>query len=201
MANLPKSVLMSALGGLIFATASPVAAGEVPEILHERTIAASAAKVWQAFTTSAGAESFFARKARIDPRIDGEYSILFFPDNEPGLRGAENMRILAIEPDEYRLVYTWNSPAIYAHTRNQRAVVEIELSPEGEKATHLKLRHFAFGDTEEWAEIRRYFQGAWNVVLNRLEYSLAHGPIDWDRVAEIDGLQYSGPNDDEVGER
>jgi len=193
MAKHLKSVLLSALPGLMVATATAARAGDLPDILHQRIVAATPNQVWQAFTTSAGAETFFARKAVIDPRIDGEYSILFFPDNEPGRRGAENMRILAIEPAEHRLVYSWNSPPVYAYTRNQRTVVEIELSPAGDNATLVKLRHFAFGDTEEWGQIRTYFDGAWNVVLNRLEYRFNKGPIDWDRVAEIDGLTFSGP--------
>lgn len=197
MANPLKAILYCATTGLMATTATAAYADDPPDILHERVIPALPEQVWQAFTTSEGAATFFSRKAVIDPRVDGEYSILFFPDNPPGKRGAENMRILAIEPDQHRLVYTWNSPANYAHTRNQRAVVEVELSPAGDNATRVKLRHFAFGDTHEWQQIRDYFDGAWTVVLNRLEYRFENGPIDWDHVSEIEGLTYSGPDKSE----
>ena len=59
-------------------------------------------------------------------------------------------------------------------------------------ATRVQLRHFGWGTGEEWLATRDYFAGAWEVVLNRLEYRFARGPVDWDRIGEIDGLLYSG---------
>ena len=54
--------------------------------------------VWSWWTTEAGIKSFLAPGARIEPRVDGEFDVLFSPDAPPGQRGAEGLRIIAFEP-------------------------------------------------------------------------------------------------------
>ena len=168
-----------ALAALLFA--GQAAAAEPAPIEVNRLLDVPIEKAWASWTTMDGLERFFAREAIVEARVDGEYSVLFFPDNPPGSRGAENMRIVAIEPPN-RLMFTWNSPTFFAPTREQRAIVEIFLQPAGPGRTQLTLRHFAFGRGGQWAGIRKYFDGAWPVVLDRLAYSYANGPIDWDDV-------------------
>lgn len=159
--------------------AAPTArAADIAPIEIQRTVDAPIEDVWASWASSDGAESFFAPKAVVKPQIDGEYSMLFFPDNAAGSRGAEGMRILAIEPPK-RLVVSWNSPKFFGPVREQRAVLEIRLDALSPDQTSLTLRHFGWGTGPEWAAIRHYFNQAWPLVLDRLDYRFAVGPVDW----------------------
>lgn len=163
---------------------------ELAPLYINRCIDASIDSVWQSWATAAGIRSFFARDGVVEPHIDGDYSILFFPENPKGLRGAENMRIVAIEPEK-RLVITWNNPPQFTTIKEQRALVEYRLRQQDDCGTEIQIKHFGWGQSDEWAEARVYFKGAWETVLDRLEYQFEHGPLDWDNIPEH--LLYSGP--------
>lgn len=185
--------LICKTASIAFLLVSTSLATQPDPILITRTIDAPIEEVWASWTTVDGLQQFFSRKAVVEPKIDGEYSILFFPDNPPGTRGAEHMRIVAIEPP-HRIMFTWNSPPFFGPVRDQRALVEVFLEDTGSQQTRLTLSHFGWGRGEQWPRIRKYFDGAWRVVLNRLDYSYANGPIDWDNVPQH--LYYNvGPDD------
>lgn len=167
-------------------------AQEVDALEFRRHLNVSTEAVWEAWTTVEGARGFFGRDAIIEGRVEGEYSILFFPENPPGSRGAENMRILAFEPAAGRFAFTWSSPPTVPYARSQRTMVEVLLAAGQNGGTDLVLYHYGWGQAEDWPAARDYFKGAWEVVLNRLEYRFEHGPVDWNRVSEIEGLYYSG---------
>jgi uncharacterized protein YndB with AHSA1/START domain len=182
-----KNKLVFLIFGLAMSSAS--GAADLAPIYAERCINADIEEVWRDWTTADGIRSFFAREGTVDARIDGEYSVLFYPDNPKGLRGAENMRIVAIEPNR-RLVVTWNHPARFATIKEQRALVEYRLSP-ADCGTRVRIKHFGWGTSREWADAHAYFEGAWETILKRLEYRHANGPLDWDNLP--DHLWYRGP--------
>ena len=163
---------------------------ELAPVYISRCIDASIETVWESWTTAAGIRSFFARDGVVEPHVDGEYSVLFFPENPPGLRGAEGMRIVAIEPSK-RLVITWNQPPQFATIKEQRALVEYRFRERNDCGTEVQVKHFGWGQSDEWAQAREYFRGAWETILDRLEYQYEHGPLDWDNVP--DHLWYTGP--------
>lgn len=185
-----SGIILSAI--LALSLGARAKAQEVDGLEFQRHINASTEAVWEAWTTVEGARSFFSKDAVIQGRVDGEYSILFFPDNPPGSRGAENMRILAFEPAAGRFAFTWSSPPTVPYARGQRTMVEVLLEEGQNGGTDLVLYHYGWGQAEDWPAARDYFKGAWEVVLNRLEYRFKHGPVDWSQVSEIDGLYYSG---------
>ena len=164
---------------------------ELAPIYINRCIDASIEQVWDSWTTAAGIRSFFSRDSVVEPHIDGEFSVLFFPDEPPGLRGAEGMRIVALEPEK-RLVVTWDQPPRFATIKDQRALVEYLFREGKECGTEMRVKHFGWGNSNEWMEAREYFEGAWETVLDRLEYRYENGPLDWDNVP--DHLWYRGPS-------
>lgn len=165
-----------------------IAAAETRVLSLETTVNAAQSEVWNAWTTEAGIETFFARAANVELRTNGAYEIFFFPDNEAGQRGAEGTLVLAVEPMR-RLAFTWDAPPMWPTVRAQRTMVEVRLR-EKKGQTRVTLTQVGWGDEAEWDEVYQYFQGAWAVVLKRLRHRFNHGPVDWDNLP--DTLRHRG---------
>jgi uncharacterized protein YndB with AHSA1/START domain len=134
--------------------------------------------VWQAWTTSAGIKTFFAPDGRVEARVDGPFEIYFNPYAEAGQRGADGMRVLAIQ-DRRMLSFTWNAPPSMPEARKQRTYVTLRFEPQGEGETRLSLYHGGWGDGGEWDEAFTYFSKAWPRVLASLQKRFEEGPVDW----------------------
>jgi uncharacterized protein YndB with AHSA1/START domain len=149
-------------------------------ILRARlTLEAPLEAVWSAWATEEGVKTFFAPGCHIEPRVDGAYEIFFNPQGEPGLRGAEGMRILAFEPKR-RLAFTWNAPPDQPDVRAQRTIVTLEFEPQGDARTRLTFTHSGWGSGPEWDKAYAYFDRAWGgFVLPNLVQRFSHGPLDW----------------------
>jgi uncharacterized protein YndB with AHSA1/START domain len=81
----------------------------------EATVKAPVAEVWRLFTTSQGAEEFFAEKANIGLAIGGPYEIQFDPKNEQS--GTKGLKVLSYAPEEM-ISFQWNAPTEYPEVRN-----------------------------------------------------------------------------------
>lgn len=168
---------------LALATAPATAAEPRPEpVVLGVTVPAPPAEVWKALTTSAGARTFFAEDALVEPVIGGRYEIYFSSAAPPGLKGSEGARILALEPMK-RLAFSWNAPASFGFLRSQLTMVEIELSPLAAAGSSVTLTHSGWGRGADWQRVRDYFASAWPMVLGRLRHRFEHGPVDWARPA------------------
>jgi len=148
----------------------------------EVTVEAGVDAVWEAWTTEAGARTFFAPDCRIQLKIDGPYEIFFNLEAEPGERGGEEMRVLAFQP-KTMLSFTWNAPPRLPNVRGQRTHVVVRFKELGEERTQVTLTHDGWGEGEEWDEAFAYFARAWGeVILPRLQHRFAVGPVDWDNI-------------------
>lgn len=157
----------------------------------EVVVNALPAEVWAAWTTEAGIATFFAPAGKVDLRVDGTYDIWFLPDNPPGQRGAEGMRILDVEPNE-RFAFTWDAPPSIPRIRNKRTMVIVELAPEGTASTRVRFTHLGWGSGPDWDKAYDYFAEAWGgTVLPRLIHRFANGPIDWAKRTELAPLTVS----------
>lgn len=142
-------------------------------------IPASLVEVWTAWTTEAGACTFFAPACSIDYRVGGAYEMYFDLDAPAGQRGGEGCRILAVE--EYRLLsFTWNAPPELPAIRSQHTHVMVYFAKIMDNSTRLTLIHDGWGISEDWQKARAYFVRAWGkVVLPRLISRFTNGPIQW----------------------
>jgi uncharacterized protein YndB with AHSA1/START domain len=87
-------------------------------IRKEVKVNASVEKAWKAWTTSEGAATFFAPKARIELTLGGRYELYFDLEAPKGSQGGEGCRVLSFLPMEM-LSFEWNAPPEFPEVRKQ----------------------------------------------------------------------------------
>ena len=142
----------------------------------EGTVSAPVSEVWRVFTTSSGAEEFFAQKANIHLAIGGPYEIQFDPNDERS--GTKGLKILSYAPDEM-LSFQWNAPPEMPEVRNGGTWVVVLLRPEGPDHTHVTIEHLGWKQGAEWDIAYTHFVEGWGGLMDRLKKRFTDGPIDW----------------------
>jgi uncharacterized protein YndB with AHSA1/START domain len=136
-------------------------------------------QAWDAWTTREGITSFFGPDARIEPKPGGAFEVYINPYAAPGLKGADDMRYLALQPKRM-LSFTWNAPPSLPEVRQQRTVVIVRFVPVSESQTRVTLHHTGWGDGGEWDKTFAYFDKAWSNVLGNLQRRFDENkPVDW----------------------
>lgn len=159
--------------------AMPLAAQPAERALDKQVVLnATPEQVWAAWTTREGITSFFAPDAEIDARVGGAFHIHMDPLAEPGSRGADDMRYMALQPPRM-LSFDWNAPPSLAEVRQQRTFVVVRIEPVSATETRVSLHHTGWGDGGEWDQTYQYFDKAWGKVLGNLQTRFEQGPIDW----------------------
>lgn len=148
------------------------------EVRVEATVEAPVSEVWRLFTTSHGAEEFFAQKANIQLAIGGPYEIQFDPRDETS--GTKGLKILSYAPEEM-ISFQWNAPTEYPEVRNGGTWVVIQLHPEGAERTRVSIAHLGWKQGPEWDRAYVHFVQGWGDLMRRLQRRCAHGPIDWNQ--------------------
>jgi uncharacterized protein YndB with AHSA1/START domain len=168
-----------ALAALILLALVPAWAGaDERSIDNQVVVAAPIEQVWQAWTTSAGIQTFFAPEAEIDPRVGGAFHIHMDPLAAPGMKGADDMRFMALQRPTM-LSFDWNAPPSLPEARAQRTFVVVRLAPIDAQSTRVSIHHVGWGDGGEWDKTYAYFDKAWPFVLDKLKASFVTGPADW----------------------
>lgn len=163
---------------LLLLSAVSGAGAQERAINKEVLVPASVAAVWQSWTTKPGIEAFFAPEAEVDARVDGAFHIHMDPLGAPGMKGADTMRYLALQPMKM-LSFDWNAPPHLAEARQQRTFVVVRLFDVDGQSTRVTLHHTGWGDGGEWDKAYAYFDRAWGNVLGNLKKRHETGPVDW----------------------
>ena len=155
-----------------------------PVIAEERaidekiTVKANVDDVWKAWTTSDGIKTFFAPDAKVELRVDGPFQIYINPFAEPGMKGADEMRIIGFQ-EKKMLSFTWNAPPSLPEARKQRTIVIVRFISRGDALTDVTLHHVGWGEGGEWDKAYSYLAKAWPNVLKNLQKRFDTGPVDW----------------------
>lgn len=165
------------LGVLLWVLASVPAAQE-RAVTKQVVVPAPVESVWRAWTTRDGIVSFMAPEAEIDARVGGAFHIHFNPYGEPGQKGADDMRFMALQAPTM-LSFDWNAPPHLAQARQQRTFVIVRLKELAPGSTQVTLTHTGWGDGGEWDLTYNYFDRAWGAVLGNLRKRFEQGPTDW----------------------
>ena len=147
-------------------------------IEKEIVVAAPIDAVWEAWTSKAGIESFFAPEAEVEPKVGGAFHIHMDPLAQPGMKGADDMRFLALQRPTM-LTFDWNAPPSLPEARTQRTFVIVRLADVDGRTTRVTLHHTGWGSGGEWDKTFAYFDRAWGVVLGNLKQRFDSGPHDW----------------------
>lgn len=157
---------------------APATANVERALRKEVVVPATVDQVWAAWTTRDGIVSFFAPDARIEARVGGAFNIYMDPGAPPGMKGADEMRYLSLQPKRM-ISLDWNAPPSLPEARQQRTFVVVRFAALDDNATRVTLHHSGWGDGGEWDKAYLYFDRAWGSVLGNLKRRFEHGPIDW----------------------
>jgi uncharacterized protein YndB with AHSA1/START domain len=141
-------------------------------------VEASLDDVWGSWTTREGIVGFFAPDAKIEPRVGGAFAVYIDPLAEPGMKGADDMRFMALQPKKM-ISFDWSAPPSLPEARAQRTFVTVRFEPLGERQTRVTLHHTGWGDGGEWDKAYAYLDRAWGSVLANLQKRWKDGPVDW----------------------
>jgi uncharacterized protein YndB with AHSA1/START domain len=175
-----KNAVRTAAAALALAAlAAPTGAWSSERAIErEVVVPATLEQTWAAWTTREGIVSFFAPDAEIEPRVGGAFHIFMDPSAAPGMKGADEMRYLALQPRQM-ISFDWNAPPSLPEARAQRTVVIVRFEPVGETQTRVKLHHTGWGTGGQWDQTYAYFDKAWPSVLENLRKRFETGPRDW----------------------
>lgn len=144
----------------------------------EGDVNAPVSEVWRVWTTSGGAEEFFAQKANIQLRIGGAYEIQFDPADERS--GTKGLKILSYTPDEM-ISFQWNAPPEFPEVRNGGTWVVVQMRPVDAYTTHVTITHLGWKRGPEWDKAYAHFRQGWSELMVRLQNRFANGPVDWSK--------------------
>ena len=157
--------------------AAPAQAAE-RDIDKEIVVPVGVDAAWAAWTTRDGITSFFAPDAVIDAKVGGAFHIYINPLAEAGMKGADDMRFLAVQPKQM-ISFDWNAPPSLPEARAQRTVVIVRFAAVDDKNSKVTLHHTGWGNGGEWDKTFAYFDRAWGTVLANMKKRFETGPTDW----------------------
>jgi uncharacterized protein YndB with AHSA1/START domain len=144
----------------------------------DATINAPVSEVWRVWTTSTGAEEFFAQKANIHLAVGGPYEIQFDPNDERS--GTKGLKILSYAPEEM-ISFQWNAPPELPEVRNGGTWVVVLMQPVNAGQTHVTVEHLGWKQGQEWDTAYAHFVEGWGQMMERLKRRFTDGPIDWSK--------------------
>ena len=134
--------------------------------------------VWEAWTTSDGAKTFFSADNKIELRPGGPYEIYFNDQADYGQRGSEGCRILSYLPKKM-LSFEWNAPPDFGPLRKQHTQIILQFQQIDSIRTKIILIQHGWGVGEDWDRLYDYFDRAWSYVLDNLKKRFDEGPLNW----------------------
>jgi uncharacterized protein YndB with AHSA1/START domain len=166
--------------GISQESSNPVVAHAEPAraVRVEATVDAPVSEVWRLWTTSQGAEEFFAQQANIQLAIGGPYEIQFDPKDETS--GTKGLKILSYAPGEM-ISFQWNAPTEFPEVRGGGTWVVVQLHPEGAGQTRVTITHLGWKQGPQWDQAYVHFIRGWGDLMKRLQRRCTGGPIDWNK--------------------
>lgn len=143
-------------------------------------VAAPAADVFKAFTTSDGFSSWAVPVAHIDLRVGGFIEASYDAHAKLGDPGNIRNEIVAYVPDRLLVIRNAQAPPGFADPELfRRTVTIIELVPVGKERTRVVLTNAGYGPGERFDTLYRRFEWGDAYTLSELKHRYERGPVDW----------------------
>ena len=146
---------------LIFALSAHAAERAIDK---EIVVPAGLDAAWAAWTSREGIISFFAPDAVVDAKVGGAFHIYINPLAEPGMKGADDMRFLAVQPKQM-ITFDWNAPPNLPEARAQRTFVMVRFFVIDDKNTVKQMDVSVAGKVGDLIQVSTVKPGD-KVVLN-----------------------------------
>jgi uncharacterized protein YndB with AHSA1/START domain len=137
----------------------------------EVVVAAKPAQVWQAFTTSAGLDTWLWQDCTVDLREGGGWTV-HFPGGKTGggtivsFRDGRQLVVRALAPEQFPEVRRTGTTAIF------------DFTPEGDR-TRVTLTQTGWKEGKEWDDAYEYLAGGNAQLLEQLYVRFERGPLQW----------------------
>jgi len=138
----------------------------------EVIIPGSLDEVWNAFTTTDGLSTWLWRDVRVDPRVGGEWMVLY-PGGKTG--GGTIVSIDAKKQITMRAM----APEQFPTVRETRTTARFEFSAVTTSTTKVTLVQTGWQESREWDDAYEYLAGGNATLLGQLHRRFASGPAVW----------------------
>ena len=157
--------------------ASTTAPDGVQTLIHEVTVTAPVADVWEAVSTARGWTTWAVPIAwDLGDVLETSYSL----DAVPGDPSTIRQQIIARVPARRIVFRTVKAPAGFPHFDTYtQVVVTIELEPLGESNTRVRLSSYGYPDSEAGRTLAGFFREGNRSSLEALRQRFISGPVDW----------------------
>ena len=143
-------------------------------LVHEGLVNAPVDRVWAAFTTTEGLESWMAAHAAIELKIGGKMKTQYDPRGTIDDAKAIENTILSYEPMRMLSFRVTKAPDAFPFPnaiKNMWTVVYFEA--QGEKATRVRGVSMGFGNDDESKKMREFFNRGNAITLDHLQKRFA----------------------------
>jgi uncharacterized protein YndB with AHSA1/START domain len=137
----------------------------------EVVVNAKPADVWQAFTTSAGLDTWLWQDCTVDLREGGGWTV-HFPGGKTGggtiisFRDGRQLVLHALAPEQFPEVRRIGTTAVF------------DFAPEGDH-TRITLTQTGWKEGKEWDDAYEYLAGGNAQLLGQLYVRFERGPLQW----------------------
>lgn len=141
---------------------------------HEAIIDASAATIWNAWTTSEGFASWAVAKAEIDLRLGGEMRTSYNPQSNLNDDSTIVNRIISFQPQRMLSIQNVKAPAGFKNAELfQSTWTVIYLDPLSGDRTQVRIVGMGFGEGPQWDDLYAKFKAGNQWTLDKLREKFA----------------------------
>ena len=127
---------------------------------------------WWKWTTHEGLKTFFGEDNNMFLGIGSPFEIYFSMEQPKGNRGSEGCKVISFLPKKM-LSFNWNAPPKFPEIRisNFHTWVVINFKSIDSKKTEIEINQLGWPEGDDWNEVYKYFDSAWETVLKWMEKS------------------------------
>jgi uncharacterized protein YndB with AHSA1/START domain len=165
-----KAVTMYALALMIMATiGSPREAPNLAPLVHKGIVNAALQKVWVAFTTKEGMESWMVAHAEMDLRVGGKMRTHYRKEGVLGDAGTIENRILSFDPERMISIQVARAPNGFPFPKAIESMwTVVYFEPAGTERTRVTIRGLGWTADSESQRMRRFFDAGNRQTLDAL---------------------------------